>query len=259
MAEQDGHENADRVQVINPHGRSSAVLVCEHATAYMPPEFDHLGLPADLRKSHVVWDPGAMEVAERLSQRLDAALVVGAVSRLVYDCNRPPDAADAMPSRSEVIDIPGNLDLDAAAREDRIARFYAPFKATLAETIRRVEAPLIITVHSFTPIFHGVARTVEIGVLHDADSRLADAMLRTAKRHTGADVQRNMPYGPEHGVTHTLREHALPHGHLNVMIEIRNDLIATRQDQFGMGDMLAEWIADTAAQIGVRGGVTCMG
>ena len=114
-----------------------------------------------------------------------------------------------------------------------------------------------MTVHSFTPIYHGVARTVEIGILHDSDTRLADAMLEIAQAHTDANVQRNAPYGPDHGVTHTLKEHAIKGGHLNVMLEVRNDLIVTSDEQTAMADMLAGWVADACTRVQAKGVVEC--
>ncbi len=245
-------------QTINPSGASSVVLVCEHAAHFIPAQFDNLGLPSEVRKSHVAWDPGAMEVARRLSEKLDAALVAGTVSRLVYDCNRPPSSPAAMPERSEIIDIPGNQGLNASARQERVEMYYEPFRAALSDRIKQTENPVMVTIHSFTPIYHGARRSVEIGVLHDTDSRLADAMLQSAAAHTQANVQRNQPYGVNDGVTHTLQEHAIPGGHANVMLEIRNDIIETRDQQRAMGDMLAGWLADAFSQTGVKGNVQCV-
>lgn len=252
------HIASDPVQKVNADGASSIVLVCEHASRFIPKEFKNLGLPEHLRDSHVVWDPGALGVARRMSQRLDAALVAGGVSRLVYDCNRPPEAIDAMPAQSEVITIPGNIGLTSPSRKARTQAFYAPFRDALAQQIDRTDAPVIVTIHSFTPVYHGTARAVEIGVLHDEDTRLADAMLHTAAAHTQANVQRNQPYGPDDGVTHTLREHAIEKGHLNVMLEVRNDLIRTEAAQTEMGDMLAVWLAAAFATTQSKGAVTCV-
>lgn len=234
------------------------MLVCEHAAHHIPAPFRNLGLSEETGISHAAWDPGAMGVAQRLSGLLDAALVAGTVSRLVYDCNRPPSAPDAMPARSEVIDIPGNVGLTPEERNARAQMIYAPFQAAVANRLLGTQSPVLITIHSFTPIFHGQFREVEVGVLHDTDSRLADAMLRTASRHTACNVQRNQPYGPEHGVTHTLKEHALPAGYLNVMLEIRNDLIRTEAQQGAMADMIAAWIADAFADTKAEGAVQCL-
>lgn len=244
-------------RVINPGGASAVVLVCEHASAHMPARYAHLGLPPEARTAHIAWDPGALAVAERLAEKLDAVLVAGTLSRLLYDCNRPPDAPGAMPERSEVFAIPGNVGLSAAERDARIAQIYTPFHATVADVIAERATPVLVTIHSFTPTYHGTPRTVEIGVLHDADTRLADAMLSLAPQHTQLQVERNAPYGPQDGVTHTLQQHGQAHGHPNMMIEVRNDLIATEAQQEAMGDMLASWISAACARIAPDGDVRC--
>lgn len=257
MALQNIEKRAEYVQTVNQTGASSVVLVCEHASHFIPASFHGLGLSDADRKSHAAWDPGAMAVAQNLSAHLNAPLVASGVSRLVYDCNRPPEAPDAMPVRSETIDVPGNTDITTPDRAARVATYYRPFQSALAATIKRTASPVIVTIHSFTPVFFGQSRRVEIGILHDSDARLADAMLDIASNHTPLNVQRNQPYGPEHGVTHTLKEHGLAHGHLNVMLEIRNDLIATARQQGAMAATLAPWIAQAFAQTGVAGDVQC--
>lgn len=257
MSHQNGEMSDGIVQSVNASGASSVVLVCEHASHFIPERFDHLGLLPELHQSHVAWDPGAFGVAQRLSDRLDAALIAGGVSRLVYDCNRPPEAPDAMPARSEVVDIPGNAHLSVIDRAERVARYYEPFRSAVASQIARTNAPVLVTIHSFTPTFHGKTRPVEIGVLHDDDARLADAMMERAAQHTDAKVQRNEPYGAEHGVTHTLKTHALPGKYLNVMLELRNDLIEKESTQIGMADMIAAWLVDAFGRTGVKGAVQC--
>jgi len=239
----------DVVQVHNAGGASSVVLVCEHASNTIPEAYGDLGLSAAERVSHVAWDPGAMAISQALSRILDAPLVAGKISRLIYDCNRPPEAADAMPIRSETIDIPGNLDLTKAERDARTRQVYRPFQKTLATTVAARKSPVIVTLHSFTPVYHGQYRAVEIGVLHDSDTRLADAMLSSRAAPIKYDIQRNQPYGPSEGVTHTLKEHGLAHGHLNVMLEVRNDLIETPVQQAGMAVILSDWVRMALAEL----------
>ncbi|QFT57661.1 N-formylglutamate amidohydrolase [Sulfitobacter sp. THAF37] len=258
MGQTTDHATAESVAQVNPRGTSSVVLVCEHASHVIPDVFAGLGLAPDAVQSHAAWDPGALAVAERLSARLDAVLVAGTVSRLVYDLNRPPEARGAMPDQSEVFAVPGNRGLSQADRADRTGRYYAPFHDRIEKVMQGIAAPILVTVHSFTPVYHGQRRTVEIGVLHDADSRLADALLDCAAAHTQADVQRNAPYGPQDEVTHTLQLHGLAQGRLNVMLEIRNDLIATAADQARMGDMIAGWLAEACARLGAGGRVSCV-
>ena len=219
-------------------GPAPALVVCEHASDVMPPEFGDLGLTGDVLHSHVAWDPGALPLARHIAQALGAPLVAGAVSRLIYDCNRPPEAPDAMPERSEIYDIPGNRGLDAATRTDRTRRVYAPFCAALETALETAKPAALITVHSFTPVYFGVPRPVEIGVLHDRDTRLADALLG-ALEGCPFDVRCNAPYGPEDGVTHTLKARALPRGLLNVMLAVRNDLLADAAGIARIGAVLA--------------------
>jgi predicted N-formylglutamate amidohydrolase len=257
------HDNQDSAKTYvlseNSDGASCVVLVCEHASSHIPASFDGLGLTVDARQSHAAWDPGAMAVARVMSKQLDAALIASGVSRLVYDCNRPPTATDAMPSRSEVFDVPGNATLTPAGRDSRTKTFYEPFRAALAAQINSTTRPIIVTIHSFTPIYHGSPRNVEIGVLHDSDTRLADAMMQVAPQHSQAEVRRNEPYGVSDGVTHTLKEHGIKGGHLNVMLEIRNDLIATAEQQDAMAVMISDWLVDACAYCDGAGDVRCQG
>jgi predicted N-formylglutamate amidohydrolase len=230
----------------------SVVLVCEHASNHIPAEFNGLGLTDEQQLSHIAWDPGALGVASCIRDQLGAILVDCRTSRLVYDCNRPPDAPDAMPAQSEVHTIPGNAELTDSEKNDRIERFYRPFERRVASTIAKAMAPgtpvFLVTIHSFTPVYRGTQRATQIGILHDSDSRLADSLLRCAGQHTALEVHRNQPYSPTDGVTHTLLRHGLENGLMNVMIEIRNDLIASAQQQQAMAETLSDWLTHALSE-----------
>jgi len=239
------------VEVLNADGDSCVVLACEHASNRVPGSLNGLGLDAAALRSHIAWDPGARSVALGLSRSLDAPLVASRISRLVYDCNRPPDSPAAMPVRSERFDIPGNAGLSEGARAARVREIYRPFRARLGAMLDRRaagRAPVcLVTIHSFTPVYFETRREVELGILHDSDARLADLMLARASEITGLRSGRNQPYGPEDGVTHTLREHALPRGIPNVMIEIRNDLLEKPRERDAITSALARLI-ETATE-----------
>jgi len=224
------------VECLNPEGQAPVVLVCEHASSFIPSALKGLGLSAPDRLSHAAWDPGALLVAKAMSAALDAPLVAARVSRLVYDCNRPPEAPDAMPVRSEVIEVPGNRDLTPADRIARTEQIYVPFRDTLAKVLAAKPGAALVTVHSFTPVWHGQPRAAEIGLLHDADDSLARAMLGRAAI-LPARAELNVPYSAADGVTHTLMVHGT--GRPNVMIEIRNDLIADEGVAHDLGGALA--------------------
>ncbi len=230
------------VQTLREDAEGPLLLVCEHAARFIPEGLGDLGLGAAEARSHIAWDPGAMRVATHLSALQNSTLISQKISRLVYDCNRPPTSPQAIRDESEIYHIPGNANLGEADRAARTTHVYQPFRQALADHLDHHARRALVTIHSFTPVYNGKSRAVEIGILHDSDSRMADAMLKAASQNPAYKVGRNDPYGPEDGVTHTLTEHALPRGLLNVMIEIRNDLIATPESQQAVATWLSEII-----------------
>ncbi|MGI9483251.1 MAG: N-formylglutamate amidohydrolase [Hyphomicrobiales bacterium] len=251
--------SGDAVELINPAGAGNMLIVCEHASSFIPDEYNGLGLDAKARESHIAWDPGALAVAKYLAVRFDAPLIAQRISRLVYDCNRIAGAHDAIPEKSEIYEIPGNADLSADERRRRLARYYLPFHdaiaAVAAEKSARGRKPLLVTVHSFAPVYFGRSREVEVGVLHDEDARLADALIQELAADERYVVRRNEPYGPEDGVTHTLIEHGISRGLANVMLEIRNNLIADENAETAMADWLGDGVERALARLGRLSGI----
>ncbi|WP_425043836.1 N-formylglutamate amidohydrolase [Primorskyibacter sp. S87] len=236
-------------RALNTNGKAPALLVCEHASRFIPAALDELGLTATAALSHAAWDIGARDLAIELMGALDAPLVLSRVSRLVYDCNRPPDAKGAIPSRSEAFEVPGNSELTTEERNRRVQEIYNPFQRLLSATLdARPTPPVLITIHSFTPVYHGRRRDVELGILHDADDRAARILLKAASG-SGLKTALNQPYSAADGVTHTLREHGLKRGLPNVMIEIRNDLLDSPGGITRMTGLLAPMLQATISEL----------
>ncbi len=240
-------------EVKGSDGSSPILIVCEHASNLIPATLASLGASEETLSSHAAWDPGALSTAEMLAEKLDATLIYQRFSRLVYDCNRPPSASSAMPEISEVHRIPGNSSLDAQARAMRIREIYRPFHARIADEIDRRASEqrrtVLVTMHSFTPIYNGRYRQVQLGILHDTDSRLADRMLRAITSNPEYWTGRNEPYGPRDGVTHTLQLHGIANCLENVMIEIRNDLISDSAGQEKAASYLAGILRATVQRL----------
>lgn len=226
---------------------TSILLICEHASNFIPEEYQGLGLSPAEQASHIAWDPGAFAVAKLMQAPLDASLVACDYSRLLFDCNRSPDQRDAIREESDGIVIPGNKDLSAFEKNQRTQRFYKPFNEKVDRALRKNS--VIVTIHSFTPVYSGQKRNVEIGILHDADARLADALLLVARNSTNYDIRRNEPYSASDGVTHTLKVHGVDKGRLNVMFEIRNDLIRDLKSQRTVADMLCNTLQKALFEI----------
>ena len=233
----------DPVIVVNAESNSPFVLVCEHAGRRIPKSLGTLGLAQAELTRHIAWDIGTEAVARRVADLLGAPLVLQRYSRLVYDCNRPPDSADAIPAVSELTPIPGNQKLDPESRLSRIEAIYRPFHASLAALLdlRAVQgiSSILVTIHSFTPVYKGVRRALDVGILHDHDRRFADVLFSRLSEIQTLVVRRNEPYGPKDGVCHTLNLHASIRGLMHAMIEIRNDLITQETGAKEWSDRLA--------------------
>ncbi|HXV30676.1 MAG TPA: N-formylglutamate amidohydrolase [Sinorhizobium sp.] len=246
----------DPVAMENAGAKGDFLFVCEHASRRLPERLGTLGLSGEALESHIAWDPGALAVAQLLAEKLDSTLIHQRFSRLAYDCNRPPESEAAMPVVSEVYDVPGNRAMSAAERQARVDEIYLPFHDAVSKLVIERKAagrrPVLVTMHSFTPIYFGKPRAVELGILHDADSRLADRMLTAAAAETAYEVRRNEPYGPADGVTHSLIEYGVRHGLPNVMIEIRNDLVRNETGQRVMADYLEGLLAKSAAALSAQ-------
>lgn len=237
-----GTTDAPPAVLVEPGAGGPLVVLCDHASNHVPRRFGGLGLgPADLLR-HIAWDPGALGVARRLAARMGAALVAGGVSRLVIDCNRDPGAPDAITPLSETTPIPGNQAVTPEDRAWRIAEVHAPFHRAVDEVVAAQAAMgpcAVVAVHSFTPVYRGVARPWHVGVLFDEDRRLADPLLASLRRDPTLVVGANQPYSPADRVYTTLARHARPRGLPCAMVEVRQELLGTHADQVAWGDRLA--------------------
>jgi predicted N-formylglutamate amidohydrolase len=217
------------VEVVNPAGRGRAILVCDHASPRIPRRLGTLGLSEADRRRHVAWDIGTAKLARRLSALLDAPLALSGYSRLVVDCNRPLDEPSAFCTRSEDVDVPGNQRLGEAEKAARAEAFYWPYQDAvhaLVETrMGRERLPVMISIHSFTPVFHGRARPWHIGVHYRLDRRLAALALDGLSADPDLVVGENEPYPVALDEDYTVPVHAELRGLAYVLFEVRQDLI----------------------------------
>lgn len=234
----------EAVAVDNPEGRGPFVLVCDHASNWVPPSLKGLGLPPGELERHIAWDPGALELARLLSKLLDAPLVHASVSRLVLDVNRDPTHPGSVVTRSEDTDIPGNHEITAEDRARRVRSIYEPYHRTLDAVIEvaRDPSPKIVSIHSFTPVYKKEQRPWHIGVLSGDDKRLSQPLLELLRANGEFCVGDNQPYAPTDGVYHTL------HRHCSKVIQgesrnLRSVLLELRSDTISAEDGREQWAA----------------
>ncbi len=215
-------------EIVNPAGGRRALIICDHASAAVPPVLENLGLAPEELARHIAWDIGAADVARRLSVLLDVPAVLAGTSRLVIDCNRLADDPSAMPEVSDGTVVPGNRNLDDRERERRRKLYSIPYHDEIARRlIDAGGATLLISVHSFTPVMNGIERPWHVGILHDGDTRTATRLLGELGRVPSLVVGDNQPYSGGDPEGYGIKVFGNQHGYSVAMFEIRQDLIQT--------------------------------
>lgn len=224
------------------------ILVCDHASNAVPADID-LGLDRLHFDSHIAIDIGAGPLTERLAARLGSRAWLATVSRLVVDCNRPPELA--IPEQSDGIAIPGNRALSPAARARRLA-VHAAFHDGLAALVAARPRPMLVSIHSFTPALatDPSPRPWPIAILWNRDDRAAAHALRLLRGRIdlGGPVGANEPYSG-HVLNYTMDRHAEANGLPYLGFEIRQDLIADEAGVARWASILAETIRATRAAL----------
>lgn len=250
-------------EILNAEGAAPLVLLCDHASAFVPRALRSLGLDQAQLGRHIALDIGVAEVTRRLSEILDAPAVLSRFSRLVVDPNRDLDDPTLIPQISDGVVVPGNRGLAIAQREARLRSFFEPYHAAVDRTIAAKIAgmaarrsgkyrgdghgPVLVSMHSFTPVMKGLERPWKIGVLWNRDPRMPKPLMAKL-RAMDIPVGDNEPYSGRENHGHTMHSHATPRGLANALIEIRQDLIDTHHgaDAWAglLGQVLRELMAD---------------
>lgn len=223
-------------------GASPFLIVCDHAGAATPRGSRRLGLTAEVFETHIAVDIGVAALGRRLGDALGACVVAQAYSRLLVDCNRAPDHPQSIPAVSDGVEIPGNKHLGPAAAAERLDRVFRPYHARIAAELdarlARGERPVLVCLHSFTPVLAGIGRPWHIGLLHEGNSPISRALLAVLAGSPGLVVGDNQPYAMD-GVDYTAPVHAISRGLDYLEIEVRQDLIGDDAGSIRFADLLA--------------------
>jgi predicted N-formylglutamate amidohydrolase len=210
-------------ETIDGRADGGLLLLCDHASNAVPPRYGTLGMARALFATHIASDIGAAAVTRALAAHFGAPAVLARWSRLLVDLNRGEDDPTLVMKLSDGSLIPGNARISEAEFAQRIADFHAPYHAAIAAQVDRLGLPVIVSVHSFTPVWKGWQRPWDVGVLWDRDARLAHPLIAELARD-GFVVGDNEPYDGELEGD-TLYRHGTMRGLPHVLIEIRQDLI----------------------------------
>jgi predicted N-formylglutamate amidohydrolase len=227
----------------NADGASPFLLTSDHFGRLIPPGLGDLGLPETELERHIAWDVGIAGVASRLAELLDAHLIAQRYSRLVIDCNRQPRSASSIPLLSEATTIPGNEGLSREDAETRRREIFDPYHRRIDEAIdQRLHAKrptILLSLHSFTPVYAGVARPWHVGTLYHRDRILPPLLLRAFRAEGDLVAGDNEPYAVRDETDYTIPVHGEARGIVNSGIEIRQDLISDESGQQQWAERLA--------------------
>lgn len=212
---------------------SPFVVICDHAGNAVPVLLAGLGLPPEELARHIAIDIGALAVAERVAARLGAPLVFQRYSRLVVDCNRLPSAPDSMAETADGTPVPGNRNLDPAARQARLSELLDPYHGRI-ETLLDARAAdgrptLLVSVHSFTPALRVQRkdRPWDVGLCWHRDARLSRLVIEGLSAEPGLRIGENEPYSVDMVKDYSIPVHGEGRGLPYVEFEVRQDHLAT--------------------------------
>lgn len=216
-------ERTESYERMRRHERARVLVTCEHASQRVPAGYRWPDEDRWLRDTHWAYDIGALEMARDLAAALGAPEVSSRYSRLLVDPNRPEDSPTLFRDRAEGKPVVMNTEeLDEAERARRVEELLRPYHAALDAAVAESHAELLVSMHSFTRVYEGKVRELEIGVLFTEDegiaSRVADAL------SARFEVALNEPYSGHDGLMYSVDRHARAHGRRAIELEVRQDL-----------------------------------
>lgn len=246
---------AEAFETLNLDGDRRFLIVCDHASNYIPPEYNCLGLDEEVLNQHIAYDLGAADVTRELAQKLECPAILSNFSRLIIDPNRGLDDPTLVVKLSDGEIIPGNYHVDrfrgSEQLTDRVSRYYKPYNDAIASHLAAVQAdgiiPIILSVHSFTPIWRGEPRPWHGAILWDRDDRLRNKMLAYFDDRPEIIFGDNEPYSGRLE-NDCMYRHATRLGLAHGLIEIRQDIATDtvqRKDWVGyLSDILSAAVED---------------
>nr|WP_319248306.1 N-formylglutamate amidohydrolase [uncultured Celeribacter sp.] len=248
------------------HGQARGgrwLLTCDHATNRVPPEIGpDLGLSATDMNRHIAYDIGARGVTRALAELLDSPAIETDFSRLVIDPNRGEDDPTLLMKLYDGTIIPRNRNADAAERARRLAAYHRPYHDALETLAARRDDVVICAIHSFTPqLKNRPRRPWQIGILSAYDKRFTAPFITALENAPALQAEAeklgerlsigdNEPYDG-HLPGDSIDRHALKHGRVNLLIELRSDLIETPEGQRHWAALLAPLLTHTLEDTGL--------
>lgn len=214
----------DAYEVIEIELPNALVLTCEHASARIPEPWIWHEEDRWLLDTHWAYDLGAAEVTRELATRLKCPAILSHFTRLLVDPNRGRSQEGLIREIAENRPIRSNQSLTSEEIERRIEALYLPYHQKISETLLFHPQASLLSIHSFTPIYEGYPRTMELAVLFDRHEELAQQFAACLAKD-GWKIALNEPYSGKHGLAFSCESHGQQHQRSCLEIEIRQDLL----------------------------------
>ncbi|HEV2573863.1 MAG TPA: N-formylglutamate amidohydrolase [Beijerinckiaceae bacterium] len=254
MSPSDADRTASAVERVSGTPDAPALFICDHAANALPQAHGSLGLPPDQFARHIAWDIGAADVTRALAAHFHAPAVLSRYSRLLIDPNRGADDPTLVMRISDGALIPGNAHIDDTEVARRTQAYWRPYRDAIAadlDTMTGARAPAVISIHSFTPVWRGAPRPWQIGLLWDGDDRIAQPLLTELEKQPDLTIGDNEPYDGAL-IGDTLYDLGTSRGLAHILIELRQDLIATREDAHHWAERIAHALTPVLQRDDVR-------
>jgi predicted N-formylglutamate amidohydrolase len=235
----------------DPTDESRYVFCCEHATNLLPTGIAASANDAPLLEDHWGWDIGARDVTHALVAEGGGQAVLSRFSRLVIDPNRGPDDETAIVRAIDGQTISFNAAVDDAEHRRRVDTLHRPYHDAVNEMIAArlaLGSPVrLLAIHTFTPSYLGRKRPMEIGVLFD-DYDPQAWELENLLESQGFETALNAPYSgkPPDGLIYSAKRHGEAHGIEYLELEIRQDLVDTRERASAVAKRIAAALSSRA-------------
>jgi predicted N-formylglutamate amidohydrolase len=242
---------SDSYEALDGDNAGGLLILVDHASNFVPPEYRGLGLPEAELQRHIAYDIGSSALARSLAERFRAPAILTCFSRLIIDPNRGEDDPTLIMRLSDGAVVPGNADFDGLERERRLNRFYRPYHAAVAQQIEAMLVggvpPVLLSFHSYTPVWKDARRPWHAGVLWDRDDRFAAPLIERLAAEHGLRIGDNEPYLGSLK-NDTMYRHGTMRGLSHALLEVRNDLIESPAGVLEWADRLEPILRDILAQ-----------
>lgn len=231
---------------VNSDAAGAFLFTAEHASCALPCALSET--EAQIIHTHWGWDIGIAPLLEHLCSMMACRGVQSQISRLWIDMNRAPHQEGLIKETVEDVALSFNQGVSPEMRAERIASVHEPYHQAISSAIQAHERPpLLVSLHSFTPIWNQHLRSMDIGVLFDRDERLAHALARLLEDE-GFFVALNEPYSGKKGLIYAAHRHGTERAIPYVELEFNQSILSSPQRVASIASRLTQVLTRFSAE-----------